>query len=67
MVQEQIKIFLTAVMFYTRIPCPPWVDHSEAYLNKATAYFPVIGWIAGIWAAFCYGVSYWVFMVQELA
>lgn len=34
-------------MFYTRIPCPAWVDHSEEYLNKATVYFPVIGWIAG--------------------
>ena len=42
-------------MFYTRIPCPAWVDHSEDYLNKATIYFPVIGWIAGITGA----VFYW--------
>ncbi len=41
-------------MFYTRIPCPAWVDHSEEYLNKATIYFPVIGWIAGIAGAIFY-------------
>ena len=53
--KQQLLIFLTAVMFYTRIPCPAWVDHSEDYLNKATIYFPVIGWIAGITGA----VFYW--------
>jgi len=34
-------------MFYTRIPCPKWVDHSEEYLNRATKYFPLIGWVVG--------------------
>lgn len=48
---KEIKIFFTAVMFYTRIPCPSWVDHSEEYLNRATKYFPLIGWIVGIGAA----------------
>jgi adenosylcobinamide-GDP ribazoletransferase len=38
-------------MFYTRIPCPPWVDHSAEYLNKATRYFPLMGWIVGGTAA----------------
>ncbi len=45
--REEVKIFLTALMFYTRIPCPSWVDHSEEYINKATRYFPLIGWIVG--------------------
>lgn len=47
----EIKIFFTALMFYTRIPCPSWVDHSEEYLNKATRYFPLIGWIVGAFSA----------------
>lgn len=34
-------------MFYTRIPCPRWVDHSADMLNKATKYFPLIGWVVG--------------------
>ncbi len=47
MLKRQLHIFLTAVMFYTRIPCPKWVTHSEEYLNKATIYFPVMGWLVG--------------------
>ena len=47
MLKNELKIFFTAVMFYTRIPCPKWVGHSPVYLNKATRYFPLIGWITG--------------------
>jgi adenosylcobinamide-GDP ribazoletransferase len=45
--KEEIKIFFTALMFYTRIPCPKNIDHSPEYINKATRYFPLIGWIVG--------------------
>ena len=38
-------------MYFTRIPCPKWIDHSEEYLNKASMYFPSIGWIVGGFAA----------------
>lgn len=34
-------------MFYTRIPCPKNITHHPDYLNKATRYFPLIGWIVG--------------------
>jgi adenosylcobinamide-GDP ribazoletransferase len=56
--REEIKIFFTALMFYTRIPCPSWIDHSEEYINKATRYFPLIGWIVGFAATLAvYGAS----------
>ena len=45
--EKELRIFFTALMFYTRIPCPKWVDHSQEYLNKATRYFPLTGWIVG--------------------
>jgi adenosylcobinamide-GDP ribazoletransferase len=45
--KKELQVFLTAVMFYTRIPCPRWVDHSQDLLEKATRYFPLIGWIVG--------------------
>jgi adenosylcobinamide-GDP ribazoletransferase len=54
--KEELRIFFTALMFYTRIPCPSWVDHSADYINKATRYFPLIGWIVGL-ASF---VVYWL-------
>jgi adenosylcobinamide-GDP ribazoletransferase len=50
-VRRELHIFLTAVMFYTRLPCPAWVDHAPEYLNKATGYFPLMGWLAGGLAA----------------
>jgi len=54
---KEIRVFFTALMFYSRLPCPAWVDHSEEYLNLATRYFPLIGWIVAaisgsvFWAA----------------
>tara|TARA_R110002126_G_scaffold147080_3_gene293057 strand:+ start:29 stop:865 length:837 start_codon:yes stop_codon:yes gene_type:complete len=45
--KKELDIFFTAMMFYTRIPCPKNIDHNPDYLNKASRYFPVIGWIVG--------------------
>lgn len=45
--KKELQYFLTAVMFYTRLPCPSWIDHSEDALNKSTKYFTLIGWIVG--------------------
>ncbi|PWK17302.1 cobalamin-5'-phosphate synthase [Arcicella aurantiaca] len=52
--KNELRIFFTALMFYTRIPCPSNTDHSPDYINKATRYFPFIGWIVG-------GISFIVF------
>jgi len=57
----ELQVFFTAVMFYTRIPCPSWVDHSEEYLNKATRYFPLIGWIVGLVTAVIIYAGHFVF------
>ncbi|GAA4001824.1 adenosylcobinamide-GDP ribazoletransferase [Hymenobacter fastidiosus] len=65
--RRQIHIFLTAVMFYTRLPCPAWVDHSEELLNKATVYFPVIGWLAGAVAAAVYAGAQLLFRNDDVA
>lgn len=50
--KQEIKIFFTALMFYTRIPCPKFDDFDEELLNKATRYFPLIGWIVAAGAVF---------------
>ena len=47
MVKRELTLFFTALMFYTRIPCPKWVGHSSGQLNEATRYFPLMGWIVG--------------------
>ncbi len=42
-----MTIFWTAVMFYTRLPVPKHIDHAPDALNRATIFFPLIGWIIG--------------------
>lgn len=53
--KKELHIFFTALMFYTRIPCPKNIDHNPDYLNKASRYFPLIGWIVG---AICFGIYF---------
>lgn len=57
--KKQIHIFFTALMFYTRIPCPKNIDHNPDYLNKASRYFPLIGWIVG-------GISFLVYYASAV-
>ncbi len=45
--KKEVHIFFTALMFYTRIPCPKNIDHNPDFLNKASRYFPLIGWFVG--------------------
>lgn len=55
--KKELHIFFTCLMFYTRIPCPKNIDHHPDYLNKATRYFPLIGWIVGSISF----ISYYIF------
>ncbi|HEU4496510.1 MAG TPA: adenosylcobinamide-GDP ribazoletransferase [Flavobacterium sp.] len=59
--KNEIRIFFTALMFYTRIPCPANVGHSEEYINKSTRYFPLIGWIVGGCAALAIYLLHFIF------
>ena len=53
----EIKLFFTALMFYTRIPCPKWTGYSDEQLNKSTRYFPAIGWVVGGFLALIVGLA----------
>ena len=55
--KKELHIFFTALMFYTRIPCPKNITHHPDYLNKASRYFPLIGWIVG-------GINFIVFYLS---
>jgi len=52
--KQEIRIFFTALMFFTRIPCPKWTDHSPSYLAKSPRYFPMVGIIVGSIGALMY-------------
>ncbi|WP_338764972.1 adenosylcobinamide-GDP ribazoletransferase [Bernardetia sp. ABR2-2B] len=57
----QLRLFLTALMFYTRIPVPEWVGYSDEQLNKSSIYFPFIGWLVGGIAALVFWGSEFLF------
>ena len=42
---SHLKLFLLALGFYTRVPCPQTLDYKQ--LPQATVYFPLVGWLVG--------------------
>ena len=41
----QLKLFLLALSFYTRVPCPQTLDYKQQ--PQAAVYLPLIGWLIG--------------------
>ncbi|MGL2994961.1 adenosylcobinamide-GDP ribazoletransferase [Flavobacterium sp. TSSA_36] len=62
--KKQVHIFFTALMFYTRIPCPKNIGHNPDYLNKASRYFPLIGWIVGAITFGVYAAASWLWNAE---
>ncbi len=54
--KNELKIFLTALSFYTRVPVRNIDGWSETLLNKSTRYFPFMGIIVGGVAAMAFVV-----------
>ncbi|MBV4358231.1 adenosylcobinamide-GDP ribazoletransferase [Pinibacter aurantiacus] len=45
--KNERDIFLTAVMFFTRIPVPHSIGHGQDMLQKSARYFPWVGLLVG--------------------
>lgn len=52
----QLRLFFTALQFFTRLPAPRWTGFSPDWLADAMRYFPAIGIVVSL---VCMGV-YWV-------
>ncbi len=50
---NELRLFFTALQFFTRVPVPAWVGWSPAQLNASARHFPSVGWVVG---AVCGGV-----------
>jgi adenosylcobinamide-GDP ribazoletransferase len=48
---RELRLFLTAIQFFTRIPVPAWVGHSAQQLSQAARYFPLTGIVVGLLCA----------------
>ncbi|WNH07863.1 adenosylcobinamide-GDP ribazoletransferase [Thalassobellus suaedae] len=62
--KKEIQIFLTAIMFFTRIPCPKWVDHRPEFLQKSAKYFSLVGIIVGSIGALIYYAFSFIFSTE---
>lgn len=48
---QELRLFFTAVQFFTRIPVPAWVGHSAQQLDQSARYFPLVGVLVGALSA----------------
>ncbi|OBQ55436.1 adenosylcobinamide-GDP ribazoletransferase [Tamlana sp. s12] len=62
--KRELQIFLTAIMFFTRIPCPKWVNHEPEFLTKSSKYFSLVGIIVGAIGALVYYAASYVFSTE---
>lgn len=62
--KKEIHYFLTAILFFTRIPCPKWVNHSSEMLNKSNRYFSLVGILVGAIAALIYYLATFIFTIE---
>lgn len=44
----QVRLLLAAVQYFTRIPMPRWVGHSQQLLDDAARYFPLVGLLVAL-------------------
>lgn len=44
---RELRLFLSAIQFFTRIPVYAWVGHSAQQLEQAARYFPLVGICVG--------------------
>jgi adenosylcobinamide-GDP ribazoletransferase len=57
----QLRLFFTALQFFTRLPIPSWVGFEAHWLNHASRYFPLVGLVVGAITAAVYAAAAWLF------
>jgi len=56
---HQLRLFFTALQFFTRLPIPGWVGFDAAWLNQASRYFPLVGVVVAAITAGVYALAAW--------
>ncbi|MYM70548.1 adenosylcobinamide-GDP ribazoletransferase [Pseudoduganella sp. FT55W] len=56
---HQLRLFFTALQFFTRLPIPGWVGFDPAWLNQASRYFPLVGVVVALITGAAYLVAAW--------
>ncbi len=55
--KKELHIFLTALVFFTRIPGPKNNTWMQEHFSASARYFPLIGWIVGGLSALVYWIA----------
>lgn len=48
---RELRLFFTALQFFTRLPAPAWVGHSAQQLEQTVRYLPLVGIFVGLLSA----------------
>ena len=56
-IKDQLAVFFTAMMFFTRIPVPENIDHSHGMLQRSARYFSWVGLLIGSISAIVFAVT----------
>lgn len=60
--KRQLKLFFTAISFYTRLPVPGFVhQNNEHLLSDSIRYLPVVGWVVGLISALIFRAGSYLF------
>lgn len=69
MLKRELGYLFGAIRFFTRLPVPAWVGHSDEALARATRYFPAVGLLVGTVGALVFALSslFWPVTLAVLA
>ena len=56
---HEIRLFLVAVQFLTRVPVPAWVGWREAWMPASMRHFPLVGALVGLWGTLVLVLASW--------
>ena len=48
---HELRLFLIALQFLTRMPVPGWCGHEAGWLNQSVRHFPLVGALVGAFGA----------------
>jgi adenosylcobinamide-GDP ribazoletransferase len=57
---HQLRLFFTALQFFTRLPIPRWVGFDAAWLNQSSRYFPLVGVVVALITGAAYALAAWL-------
>ncbi|HWT70627.1 MAG TPA: adenosylcobinamide-GDP ribazoletransferase [Oxalicibacterium sp.] len=64
---QELRLFFTALQFYTRLPIPRWVGFDAQWLQQASRYFPAVGIVVALVTIVVYCLAYLLLRNQLVA